>query len=184
MKLSELYKERMAALPELTRKMLVDTVGSAAVYAIQHDIPRKFRESTLQKLAELWKCSIGDIKAAIAECPQVTECGEIVKAKKKEEAVMDTVDKVAAMLAAEQIAAEQPETVPDEDDAVEYGFAVQEQIEEPMPMTVEEYRQKLKDLFLRIASNVSDPYTDMGNLTASFGKAVLDMLVKEDQDVR
>lgn len=69
MKLSEYYKERMAANPELTRRELVDAVGSATVYAIQHDVPRNFRKSTLQKLAEMWKCSIGDIQACMAEMP-------------------------------------------------------------------------------------------------------------------
>ena len=69
MKLSEYYKERMAANPELTRRELVDAVGSATVYAIQHDVPRNFRKSTLQKLAEMWKCSIGDIQACLAEMP-------------------------------------------------------------------------------------------------------------------
>ena len=69
MKLSEFYKERMAANPGLTRRELVDAVGSATAYAIQHDVPRNFRKSTLHKLAELWKCSVGDIQACLADLP-------------------------------------------------------------------------------------------------------------------
>ena len=92
MKLSELYQERMAANPELTRKMLVDAVGSATVYAVQHDVPRKFRKGTLQKLAELWKCSTGDIQACLAEIDDPR------RKPSKETTVMETVDKLEQMV--------------------------------------------------------------------------------------
>lgn len=92
MKLSELYQERMAANPELTRKMLVDAVGSATVYAVQHDVPRKFRKGTLQKLAELWKCSTGDIQAYFAEIDDPR------RKTSKEPSVMETVDKLDQMV--------------------------------------------------------------------------------------
>ena len=93
MKLSELYQERMAANPELTRKMLVDAVGSATVYAVQHDVPRKFRKGTLQKLAELWKCSTGDIQACFAEIDDPR------RKTSKEPSVMETVDQLEQMVA-------------------------------------------------------------------------------------
>ena len=102
MKLSEFYKERMAANPELTRGKLVDEIGSTTVYAIQHDVPRNFRKSTLQKLAELWKCSIGDIQACLAEIPNPLrkeaekpegQAGVIITAK-EEKSKKNEVDKL------------------------------------------------------------------------------------------
>lgn len=94
MKLSEFYKERMAANPDLTRRMLVDEIGSATVYAIQHDVPRAFRKSTLQKLAELWKCSQGDIQACMAELPNPLRA-EAAKPEGQAGIVKDTVKKNA-----------------------------------------------------------------------------------------
>ena len=110
MKLSELYQERMAANPDLTRKMLVEAVGSATVYAVQHDVPRKFRKGTLQKLAELWKCSIGDIQACLAEIddPRRKDGPE---GKHKPITVMQTVDKLEQIVSEKLHVAPEPEEV-------------------------------------------------------------------------
>ena len=165
MKLSEFINKRLEEL-HMTRTVLVNNFGLnwSTLSNINRGIP--ISEATKQKLALALQCSQGDIQACLAEEPDD---------RRKGGSVMEAIEKLDQI-----VREEHPETVADEDDAGEYGFAVQDQIEEPLPMTVEEYRQRLKDLFLRIASNVSDPYTDMGNLTASFGKAVLDMLVKEE----
>ena len=145
MKLSELYKERMAALPELTRKKLVDTVDSATVYAIQHDVPRHFRKSTLQKLAELWKCSIGDIQACLAEMPN-----PLRKEAEKQEGTAginitaragkskkDEVDKVMR---------EKPYVTPEPEpeEEVDVMFPVETAAEE----TLAEFKARMKDMCL------------------------------------
>jgi hypothetical protein len=169
MKLSEFINKRLEEL-HMTRTVLVNNFGLkwSTLSNINRGIP--ISEATKQKLALALQCSQGDIQACLAEAPDD---------RRKGGSVMEAIEKLDQI-----VREEHPETVADEDDAGEYGFAVQDQIEEPLPMTVEEYRQRLKDLFLRIASNVSDPYDHVSTLTSAFGKAVLDMLVKEDQDVR
>ena len=169
MKLREFINKRLEEL-HMTRTVLVNNFGLkwSTLSNINRGIP--ISEATKQKLALALQCSQGDIQACLAEAPDD---------RRKGGSVMEAIEKLDQI-----VREEHPETVADEDDAGEYGFAVQDQIEEPLPMTVEEYRQRLKDLFLRIASNVSDPYDHVSTLTSAFGKAVLDMLVKEDQDVR
>jgi len=169
MKLNEFIAQRLQELG-ITRSVLVNDFGLAWSTLSNIDKGKPIGEVTKQKLALALQCSQGDIQACLAEAPDE---------RRKGGSVMEAIEKLDQI-----VREEHPETVADEDDAGEYGFAVQEQIEEPLPLTVEEYRQRLKDLFLRIASNVSDPYDHMSTLTASFGKAVLDILVKEDQDVR
>ncbi len=178
MKLSELYKVRMAALPELTRKELVDTVGSATVYAIQHDVPRRFRKATLHKLAELWKCSAGDIQACLAEMPN-----PLRKEAEKREGV---IDKKSAKKKAPAPDPEEPETEPaevftpaepDETDD-NYGFKVPEQqlrdsiVDEKSEMFIRDtaiafYKGRLKDMCIQklamaSGNNVTDVYTEIG----------------------
>ena len=150
MKLSEYYKERMAANPELTRRELVDAVGSATVYAIQHDVPRNFRKSTLQKLAEMWKCSIGDIQACLAEMPNPLrkeaekpegQAGTSITAKAGKNK-KDEVDK----LMREKPFAPAPDPEEPEPD-VDIMFPVEEPAEEPEE-TLEEFKARMKDMCL------------------------------------
>ena len=151
MKLSEYYKERMAANPELTRRELVDAVGSATVYAIQHDVPRNFRKSTLQKLAEMWKCSIGDIQACMAEMPHPLrkeaekpegQAGASITAKAGKRK-KDEVDK----LMGEKPFAPVPDPEEPEPD-VDMMFPVEAPAEEPEE-TLEEFKARMKDMCLR-----------------------------------
>ena len=150
MKLSEYYKERMAANPELTRRELVDAVGSATVYAIQHDVPRNFRKNTLQKLAEMWKCSIGDIQACLAETPNPLrkeaekpegQAGASI-ATKAGKHKKDEVDK----LMREKPFAPAPDPEEPEPD-VDIMFPVEEPAEEPEE-TLEEFKVRMKDMCL------------------------------------
>lgn len=176
MRLSEFYKERMAANPELTRLKLVDAVGSATVYAIQHDVPRKFRKSTLHKLAELWKCSVGDIQACLAELPNplraeaerpegnagISITAGAGKSKKKEAPAPDP-EEPAEVFAQKTEADEEP-------------FPVYHSVyEEDRQEGEERYKQKLRDMCLRIfASGVPGVHT-MEKIYADIGYA----LVKE-----
>jgi len=149
-KLSELYQERMAANPDLTRKMLVEAVGSATVYAVQHDVPRKFRKGTLQKLAELWKCSTGDIQACLAEIDDPR------RKPTKAPSVIETVDKL------EQMVAPDPEEEPPVKVSVKMT-AVEE-------LTVEKYKAQIRDKIIRMVmdaepdSPVSDLWLDIGRM--------------------
>ena len=159
----------MAANPELTRKMLVDAVGSATVYAVQHDVPRKFRKGTLQKLAELWKCSTGDIQACFAEIDDPR------RKTSKEPSVMETVDKLEQMVAPdpeEEIhlynvkrptEPELPEKVP-----VQVVAAESETAKE---MTAAEYKKHLKDLLVFSVVSVGTDAT-VGDAYAEFGRLV------------
>lgn len=177
MKLSEFYKERMAANPELTRRGLVDAVGSATVYALQHDVPRRFRKATLHKLAEMWKCSVGDIQACMAEMPnplrkeaERPEGIHIIGAKKKE-----------------------PESDPDEEPAEVFQQDADDEPEEkPFPVYhsvyeedrlegEEQYKQKLRDMCLRIfASGVPGVHT-MEKIYADIGYALVKELAARDE---
>lgn len=145
MKLSELYKERMAALPELTRKKLVDTVGSATVYAIQHDVPRHFRKSTLQKLAELWKCSIGDIQACLAEMPN-----PLRKEVEKPEGLH--------VIGGKPKTKTEPAPDPEPEEEVDVMFPVETAAEE----TLAEFKARMKDICLRLF--VEEEYSDNARL--------------------
>jgi hypothetical protein len=153
--------ERMAALPELTRKKLVDTVGSATVYAIQHDVPRHFRKSTLQKLAELWKCSIGDIQACLAEMPnplrkeaerQEGTAGISITARPGK-SKKDEVDKV---MREKPYVAPEPEPEPEEE--VDVMFPVETAAEE----TLAEFKARMKDFCLRMF--VEEDYSETARL--------------------
>ena len=168
MKLSEFYKERMAANPDLTRRMLVDEIGSATVYAIQHDVPRAFRKSTLQKLAELWKCSIGDIQACLAELPNPLRA-EAAKPEGQAGIIKDPVKKNEPV----------PEKVPikwHEDKKVDADIVVPDEIPRPgltkIPdVNVEMYKQHLMDkLFTLIAQKRSD--VQLFEVYAAFGEEV------------
>ena len=173
MKLSELYKERMGAIPELTRRELVDAVGSATVYAIQHDVPRKFRKSTLHKLAELWKCSVGDIQACMAEMPN-----PLRKEAEKQEGKIFIGDKpkskhdeVAKMM-------KQRPFTPDEEPAE--VFKPEVEVYETDMQTAEEFKQELRWLFIKLASDIQISDTPVSNLTSVFGKAVLDRIAENE----
>lgn len=163
MKLSEFHKEKMAANPELTRRELVEAVGSATVYAIQHDVPRKFRKVTLHKLAELWKCSVGDIQACMAEMPnplrkeaERPEGIHVIGGKKKKE----------------------PESEPDEEPAE--VFEPEVEVFETDMQTAEEFKQELRWLFIKLASDIQVFDTPMHELTSVFGKAVLDRIAEKE----
>lgn len=177
MTLSEFYKERMAANPELTRLKLVDAVGSATVYAIQHDVPRKFRKSTLHKLAELWKCSVGDIQACLAELPNplraeaerpegnagISITAGAGKSKKKTAPAPDPKD-------------EEPAEVFKTDEPEDEEFPVYHSVyEEDRQEGEERYKQKLRDMCLRIFSSGVPGVHTMEKIYADIGYA----LVKE-----
>lgn len=173
MKLSEFYKERMAANPNLTRRMLVDEIGSATVYAIQHDVPRSFRKSTLQKLAELWKCSIGDIYACLAEQPNPLRA-EAAKPEGQAGIIKDPVKKNAV----------DPEPAPEkvpikwhEDKKVDADIVVPDEIPRPgltkIPdVNVEMYKAHLREMLvkrmaeIRMTASVADVYADFGRMVA------------------
>lgn len=173
MKLSEFYKEKMAANPELTRRELVDAIGSATVYAIQHDVPRKFRKSTLHKLAELWKCSVGDIQACMAEMPNPLrreaekQEGKIFIGKK----LKSKHDEVAKMM-------RQRPFTPDEEPAE--VFEPEVEVCETDMQTAEEFKQELRWLFIKLASDIQVFDTPMHELTSVFGKAVLDRIAENE----
>ena len=174
MKLSELYKERIEAIPELTRRELVDAVGSATVYAIQHDVPRKFRKSTLHKLAELWKCSVGDIQACMAEMPNpLRKEAERPEGKagliKKERTQMKELPRDEELPFMEL-----PTPAPDFlTEKVDGYYDETEQ-------TAEEFKQELRGLFIKLASDIQVFDTQMHELTSVFGKAVLDRIAENE----
>ncbi len=175
MKLSEFYKERMAANPELTRRKLVDEIGSATVYALQHDVPRNFRKSTLQKLAELWKCSIGDIQACLAELPNPLRA-EAAKPE-GQAGISITAKKVPVKKDTEEPA---PEKVPikwHEDQKVE-DEAVPDKMPRPgltkipADVNVEMYKSHLREMLvtrmaeIRMSATVADAFADFGRMVA------------------
>lgn len=175
MKLSEFYKERMAANPELTRIKLVDAIGSATVYAIQHDVPRNFRKSTLQKLAEMWKCSIGDIQACLAELPNPLRA-EAAKPE-GQAGISITAKKVPVKKDTEEPAPEKVLIKWHVDKKVE-DEVVPDEIPRPgltnMPadVNVEMYKAHLREMLvkrmaeIRMTASVADVYADFGRMIA------------------
>lgn len=174
MKLSEFYKERMAANPNLTRRMLVDEIGSATVYAIQHDVPRAFRKSTLQKLAELWKCSQGDIQACMAELPNPLRA-EAAKPEGQAGIIKDPVKKNAVD------DGPAPEKVPIKwhvDQKVDADIVIPDEIPRPgltkipADVNVEMYKAHLREMLvkrmaeIRMTASVADVYADFGRMIA------------------
>ena len=168
MKLSEFYKERMAANPDLTRKMLVDEIGSATAYAIQHDVPRAFRKSTLQKLAELWKCSQGDIQACMAELPSPLRA-EAAKPEGQAGIIKDPKNEPA------------PEKVPIKwhvDQKVADDVVVPDEIPRPgltkipADVNVEMYKSHLREMLvtrmaeIRMSASVAEAFADFGRMVA------------------
>lgn len=181
MTLSEFYKERMAANPGLTRRELVDAVGSATVYALQHDVPRNFRKSTLHKLAELWKCSVGDIQACLAELPNPLR----KEAEKPEGNAGISITAKAGKSKKKAEPAPDPEELPftdepeQEDKPEDEEFPVYHSVyEEDRQEGEERYKQKLRDMCLRIFSSGIPGTHTMKDIYADIGYAIVKELAK------
>ena len=80
--MSKLYEfiERSKAELGLTTTALMEAgISSSTLHNIRHEKCYSLKEGTIQKLAMVLQCSMGEIQAALAATDQVTEFGEIVK---------------------------------------------------------------------------------------------------------
>ena len=162
MKLSEYIKTRLKELG-MKRSDLVNEHGLdwSTLSGIDHD--KKIWKVTQEKLARALQCSMGDIQACLAEQPDERRMVKIdpERAKMNE---LAREEEVTIM--------ELPQPNPN------YLTERWGQYVEPAE-TAEEYKQGLRDMFIKMAGNASfdTPFSD---LTSSFGKAVLDQIIKED----
>lgn len=188
MKLSEFINQRLAELG-MKRSDLVNKFDLewSTLSAIDHD--KTVRKITQEKLAKALHCTMGDIQQCLAEQNPLKDV--VVSKKslaKKQPSVMETVDKLEKMIKEEPYVTPEPEEEPENifnsdpdpetslDDYLNTPFPEYKSVyEEDRKEGEERYKQKLRDMCLRIfASGVPGVHT-MEKIYADIGYA----LVKE-----
>ena len=116
-KLYEFIERRKAELGLTTTALMEAGISSSTLHNIRHEKCYTLKESTMQKLAMVLQCSMGEIKAALAATDQVTEFGEIVKKGLPEnetaaDAVTDLPEEEPPAAIREDESAEQPACEP------------------------------------------------------------------------
>ena len=200
--LKEFMNRRMAELGLGYKDVANAGIGAQTFQNIRQGVPFKMQDVTKQKLAALLKCSIGDINAALANTDAVTPFGEVVIKEKPQPSVMETVDRLEEMVQEqypEEAAAEEPEDMPgipepvadktkpktkkidSADIAAPKKVKVLKQAIKPEKepaMTVEEYRQRLKDMCLQQFVSFG-PSGGMESAYVSIAKVLLKELMEE-----
>ena len=164
MKLSEFVKKRRAELGLTWNDIMDGGIAHNTFSNIVNDKQLTMMPATMQKLALLLKCSIGDIQACIAEQNPLQKV--VISKKSLAKQKHPEVDTVK-------------EPAPDPEEPAEV-FGQEEPTDELFPVYhspydaereegAKEYRQKLRDMVLRVMASgragentLSDVYTDIG----------------------
>lgn len=208
MKLSEFVKKRRENLGLKWSDISDAGIGAQTWHNITHDKQKSIKFGTMQKLVKLFQCSIGDIQECMAELPNPLRkeaekpegnAGIGITAKyKKKKTVMETVDKLEEIMKkehpeeVEKIMKEKPYVTPEPDEEPAEVFQPEPETEKPyLPeykSVYEEdrlegeqrYRQKLKDMVLKIfVSGAPDIHT-MEKIYADIGYALVKELVNDE----
>ena len=179
MKLSEFIKQKREELGLKYSSFEDEGICANTYQNIMKDKQKSLRPATMDKLARVLKCSRGDIQACLAETddqlrneaekPEGIAGIRITATKKK-----DKYDEIA------KIMREKPYvTAPDEEPAEVFKSEVE--VCETHMQTAEEFKQELRDLFVKLASCIRLSDEPINTLTSSFGKAVLDMIAEKGE---
>ena len=192
MTLSEFVKKRKEELKLTWNDILDGGIANNTFSNIMNGKQLTMKPGTMEKLARVLKCTIGDLQACMAEMPnplrkEATKpeglAGISITAKKVK-IKKDEVDKLMS---------EKPYvTAPDPEEPAEVFAQKTEAYEEPFPVYhsvyeedrlegEERYKQKLRDMCLRIfASGVPGVHT-MEKIYADIGYALVKELAVHDE---
>lgn len=179
MKLSELVKSKKKENGLKWADFQEAGIHAQTYDNILHDKQKNMKPATMEKLARVLKCSIGEIQACLAEVPNplreeaerqegtagINITARAVKIKK------DEVDKV--MREKPYVA---PEPEPEQDEPMPEYHSV---YKEDRDAGRQEYISELKDLLVDIMAQANPNNTLSADVFAVFGKAVIDKLQKE-----
>ena len=182
MKLNDFINKRLGEL-KMNRSALVEFgVGWATLSNITKGRP--ISEATKEKLAKALQCTQGEIQACLAEQNPLKDV--VVSKKsiaKKQPSVMATVDKLEKMIKETPYVTPEPDepaevfsTEPDAPYFPEYNSPYEEEKEE----SAEEYRQKLRDMCLRIFATGLPGVHTMEKIYADIGYALVKELAKDE----
>ena len=169
MKLSEFVKKRRAELGLTWNDIMDGGIAHNTFSRIVNDKQLTMKASTMEKLARILKCTIGELQACMAEVPnplreeaerQEGTAGISITAgagKSKK----DEVDKVMK---------EKPYVAPEPEEEVDVMFPVETAAEE----TLAEFKARMKDMCLRKFAE----YKDSDEAKIFIAEAVLEELLK------
>ena len=199
MKLSEFVKKRREEL-NLTLNDIVDGgIANNTYYNIVNDKQLTMKPATMEKLARLLKCTIGELQACMAEVPNplraeaerpegnagISITAGAGKSKKKTAPAPDPKDEEPAEVFqmdesnVDMMFPEEPKKEAEEDEEqAEYTLSEVKTFEQ---MARDDYKQHLRDMCLRIfASGVPGVHT-MEKIYADIGYALVkELAVHED----
>lgn len=184
MRLSEFVRKRREEL-NLTLNDIIDGgIANNTYYNIVNDKQLTMKPATMEKLARLLKCTIGELQACMAEVPNplraeaerpegnagISITAGAGKSKKKTAPAPDPKDKEPAEVF-------QTDAEPDEDDEeqAEYTYSETKKLEQ---MACDNYRQQLRDMCLRIFSSGVPGVHTMEKIYADIGYALVKELAK------
>ena len=194
MKLSEFVKKRRAELGLTWNDIMDGGIAHNTFSRIVNDKQLTMKASTMEKLARVLKCTIGELQACLAEVPNplreeaelpegnagISSTARTGKSKK------DEVDKV--MREKPYVT---PEPAPDPEEPAEV-FSPEEPTDELFPVYhspydaereegAKEYRQKLRDMVLRVMASGRAGEDTLGDVYTDIGIALVKELVSYDE---
>ena len=173
MKLSELVKSKKKENGLKWADFQEAGIGAQTYNNILHDKQKSMKPATMEKLAHVLKCSMGEIQACMAEVPNpLREEAERQEGIHKQ-SVMATVDKLEQMVAEVYSEPEPPKKVPVKKKWYPDQPAVS--VPEPDPEeTLAEFKARMKDMCLRKFAE----YKDSDEAKIFIAEAVLEELLK------
>ena len=194
MRLSEFIKKRKADLKLTWRDFEDAGLSSQTMHNLSNDKQRNIKPVTREKLAEVLKCSQGDIQACMAEAQDPLkkeaekpegQAGISITAGHKKTAKKTTPAPAPVPDPVEEEPAEvfQQEYIPDTDvffPQDDYRNFHQRKKLEPEE-TAKQYRQKLRDMVLRVMASGRAGEDTLGDVYTDIGIALVKELVSYDE---
>ena len=187
MKLSEFIKKRKEEL-KLTWHDFADAgLGSQTMHNLNNDKQVSIKPVTKEKLATVLQCSQGDIQACLAEMNPLKKV--VISKKSLAKQKHPEADTVQRVMEEKPYVAPEPEPDPEEPAEV---FRPEEPTDELFPVYnspydaereegAKEYRQKLRDMVLRVMASGRAGEDTLGDVYTDIGIALVKELVSYDE---
>ena len=187
MKLSEFIKKRKEEL-KLTWHDFADAgLGSQTMHNLNNDKQVSIKPVTKEKLATVLQCSQGDIQACLAEMNPLKKV--VISKKSLAKQKHPEGDTVKDVMEEKPYVA--PEPAPDPEEPAEV-FSPEEPTDELFPVYhspydaereegAKEYRQKLRDMVLRVMASGRAGEDTLGDVYTDIGIALVKELVSYDE---
>ena len=187
MKLSEFIKKRKEEL-KLTWHDFADAgLGSQTMHNLNNDKQVSIKPVTKEKLATVLQCSQGDIQACLAEMNPLKKV--VISKKSLAKQKHPEADTAKDVMEEKPYLAPEPEPDPEEPAEV---FSQEEPTDELFPVYhspydaereegAKEYRQKLRDMVLRVMASGRAGEDTLGDVYTDIGIALVKELVSYDE---